>query len=113
MNESIRPTGVTADRNERELRITWSDGRECHYPFAGLRAICPCVTCKGGHDNMGGPPDLSVLHSTKNEGISIENIHAIGSYAIQIVWSDGHTTKFDIFVMYCTFKSITPSLSHS
>ena len=92
MTQNIRPTGITADRNQRILSITWSDGKTCQYPFAGLRAICPCVTCKGGHDNMGGPPDIDVLYSTKNEGVSIQNILTVGSYAIQIVWSDGHDT---------------------
>ncbi|MBE2202465.1 MAG: DUF971 domain-containing protein [Anaerolinea sp.] len=90
--EKIRPTGITADRTQRILTITWSDGQAGHYPFAGLRAICPCVTCKGGHDNMGGPPDVDVLYVTKNEGVTIESIHTVGSYALQIVWSDGHDT---------------------
>ena len=54
----IKATAVTADRNSKELIISWSDGAECRYPFAGLRAICPCVECKGGHANMGGPPDV-------------------------------------------------------
>lgn len=89
---TIRPTNITANRIERDLIITWNDDKECHYPFAGLRAICPCVTCKGGHENMGGPPDRDVLVATKNEGVTIESIHTVGSYAIQIVWSDGHDT---------------------
>ncbi|MCA9972962.1 MAG: DUF971 domain-containing protein [Anaerolineales bacterium] len=88
----IRPTGVTADRGKRELVIGWNDGRECRYPFAGLRAICPCVTCKGGHANMGGPPDVERLHSSVNPELNLEAVHPVGSYALQFVWSDGHDT---------------------
>ena len=35
-----KPTGITADRNDRVLIINWMDGKECRYPFAGLRAVC-------------------------------------------------------------------------
>lgn len=89
---AIRPTGVTADRSKRELVIGWSDGRECRYSYAGLRAICPCVTCKGGHANMGGPPDLERLRSASSPALTLEAIHQVGSYALQFVWSDGHDT---------------------
>ncbi|MFQ5437163.1 MAG: gamma-butyrobetaine hydroxylase-like domain-containing protein, partial [Anaerolineae bacterium] len=70
MNE-IRATGVKADRNERVLTITWSDGKACRYPFAGLRAICPCVECKGGHENMGAPPDETLLRSARNDDLNL------------------------------------------
>jgi DUF971 family protein len=90
--ETIRPTGVTADRNEKVLIIKWSDGHVSRLPFAGLRAICPCVECKGGHDNMGGPPDLEVLQNARDESINLEQVEAVGSYALQFHWSDGHWT---------------------
>ena len=89
--EDVKPTGVTADRNERVLIVKWSDGHESRLPFAGLRAICPCVECKGGHDKMGGPPDLAVLQNARDESINIEQVGAVGSYALQIQWSDGHS----------------------
>lgn len=92
MSDTIRPTGVKADRTERVVTITWSDGRSCTYPFAGLRAICPCVECKGGHENMGTPPDIDLLHSAENPSLSLESIEPVGSYALQFNWSDGHDT---------------------
>jgi DUF971 family protein len=90
--EDIKPTGVTADRNQRLLIVKWSDGHVSRLPFAGLRAICPCVECKGGHDNMGGPPDLEVLQNTRDEAINLDKVEAVGSYALQFHWSDGHWT---------------------
>ncbi|KAA3663773.1 MAG: DUF971 domain-containing protein [Chloroflexi bacterium] len=87
---NIRPTGVKADRTERVITISWSDGTSCEYPFAGLRANCPCVECKGGHDKMGGPFDIELLHSAKNDELSITQVAPVGSYALQIAWSDGH-----------------------
>ncbi len=72
--------------------ITWQDGTDCRYPFDGLRAICPCVECRGGHAHMGGPPDKEILFSTPATDLSVENVQAVGSYAIQFQWSDGHWT---------------------
>ena len=66
----IRPTNITADRNERVLIINWSDGSESRYPFAGLRAVCPCAGCKGGHANMGGPADKTLLYSAEDADLT-------------------------------------------
>ncbi|MFN2136507.1 MAG: DUF971 domain-containing protein [Candidatus Promineifilaceae bacterium] len=88
--EKIRAMNVTADRSEKVLIITWSDGRECRYPFAGLRAVCPCAECQGGHENMGKPADKAVLYGTEDPDLTMKNINAVGSYALGIEWSDGH-----------------------
>ena len=88
--DKIRPTNITADRNERLLIIEWNDGKECRYPFAGLRAVCPCAECQGGHDNMGKPADKLLLYSAENPDLNMEKIEPVGSYAVTILWSDGH-----------------------
>ena len=85
-----RPTNIVADRSERLLIITWHDGQECRYPFAGLRAVCPCAECRGGHENMGQPADKEVLYSTEDPQINMENLEQVGSYALNISWNDGH-----------------------
>jgi DUF971 family protein len=87
---AVKPTGVKADRAERILTITWEDGRISRYPFAGLRAACPCVSCKGGHDNMGGPADPALVRDTPDNGVTVNNLQAVGAYALQFFWSDGH-----------------------
>lgn len=92
MTDAIRPTGVNADRNERVLEITWNDGKECRYSFAGLRAVCPCVECKGGHANMGGPVDIEVYRAASDPELNLEGVVPMGSYALQFNWSDGHWT---------------------
>ncbi|MDX1615900.1 MAG: DUF971 domain-containing protein [Candidatus Promineifilaceae bacterium] len=89
---SERPTGVTADRENKILQITWADGHVSRYSFAGLRAVCPCVECKGGHAHMGGPPDPRAVRDAEAEGLSLNQLQAVGSYALQFFWSDGHST---------------------
>lgn len=90
MTNKIRPANVTADRQLRILTIQWNDGRECAYTFAGLRAVCPCVLCQGGHANMGRPADKLLLAKSVNDELNLEAATPVGSYAVQFVWNDGH-----------------------
>jgi DUF971 family protein len=92
LTEQLRPTEITADRNERLLKIRWSDGHASNYSFTLLRAACPCAECRGGHDNMGGPPDPYVFSMPDEDkpATRIQNIEAVGAYAFTIAWEDGH-----------------------
>lgn len=89
---TIRPTGIKADRNERILTINWEDNTTSTYSFAGLRAVCPCVECQGGHANMGNPADKELLATAVDPDLTLNSIEPVGSYAIQLNWSDGHNT---------------------
>ncbi|HSH05947.1 MAG TPA: DUF971 domain-containing protein [Anaerolineae bacterium] len=88
----MKPTGIKADRSIRVITINWDDGHQSHYSFDGLRTICPCVECKGGHANMGTPPDPRQVRDAPATNLMLENLQAVGSYALQPFWSDGHTT---------------------
>ena len=85
-----KPTNVVADRTQRILTITWADGRDCRYSFAGLRAVCPCVLCQGGHENMGRPADKLLLQRAQDDALNLETITPVGTYAVQLRWNDGH-----------------------
>ena len=85
-----KPINVVADRAQRALTITWADGRDARYAFAGLRAICPCVLCQGGHANMGRPADKLLLRRAQNDDLNLEAVTPVGTYAVQFRWNDGH-----------------------
>lgn len=87
-----RPASVTADRQQRIVKIEWDDGHESVYSFDGLRAVCPCVECKGGHAHMGGPPDPRVVRNAPASNLDLQQVEQLGSYALQFFWSDGHST---------------------
>lgn len=90
---AIRPKGVTLNKNENYLEIAWSDERVCRYPLAHLREACPCVECRGGHQYMGmefAPENL--LKLTPKRSYRVTELNAVGNYAIQPVWDDGHST---------------------
>jgi DUF971 family protein len=90
MNE--KPTSVTASKSKREFTVTWGDGHVSVYPFGLLRAACPCASCRGGHENMKPDPDADVFNQQMEDSPStrISNVVAVGSYALSIVWEDGH-----------------------
>lgn len=92
-----RPTNITLDKPAGVLVINWPDGQTCRYPLPQLREACPCVECRGGHENMGRagePDDLLTLQLTLTPARSyvVENISLVGNYALQCFWSDGHHT---------------------
>lgn len=90
MNE--KPTGITANKSKRELTITWDDGHTSVYPFDLLRAACPCASCRGGHQNMSPEPSPEVftLKMAESPSTRLANVVATGSYALTLVWEDGH-----------------------
>lgn len=89
---AIRPTGITANRQTGHLAVSWNDGHHSLYPFSLLRFACPCAECRGGHENMGSEPDPNVFGVFMDESPAtrIANVVAVGSYALSIVWEDGH-----------------------
>ena len=86
-----RPSNIKVDRTQRILEIIWDDNHVSQYPFDGLRAVCPCAECRGGHAHMGQPPDPRTVRDTPETDLTIEQVGAVGAYAIQINWSDGHS----------------------
>jgi DUF971 family protein len=87
-----RPTGITVDRTRKVLAIPWDDGHRSEYPLSLLREACPCAECRGGHANMGPPPDpLSVvIPLAPSKSYAVRDLKLVGNYAMQIEWGDGH-----------------------
>jgi DUF971 family protein len=88
----MKPASITANRGKKELAILWEDGHASLYPFPLLRAGCPCVECRGGHDRMGTTPESSVFttHMPDTPATRLKTVLPVGSYAINPVWEDGH-----------------------
>ena len=91
--KDAKPSNITLDKSKAELSISWDDGLVSRYPLSQLREACPCVECRGGHANMGmqfAPDDLLTL--TPARSYHITGLSAVGNYALQPSWDDGHNT---------------------
>jgi DUF971 family protein len=78
------------------LEIDWQDGHRSAWDFKWLREACPCATCVEQRTLEGRKPgetqrkaaELLPLYAPPAKPRSA---HAVGRYAIQFNWSDGHS----------------------
>lgn len=78
------------------LEIDWMDGHKSAWSFAWLREACPCATCieeRKAEDRKPGQPrprpaELLPMYAPPPKPASA---HAVGRYAIQFNWLDGHS----------------------
>jgi len=76
------------------IDVVWSDGHASHYDFAYLRDQCPCAMCndereKKSQFSPAGGSDLLPMFKPK---VTARSARAVGHYAVQIDFSDGHST---------------------
>ena len=81
--ESQYPTEINHIKADGIVRITWDDGHVGEYPQQYLRGYCPCALCQG--------------HGAQRKFVSapeakLQEIRAVGNYAIEFRWHDGHST---------------------
>lgn len=74
--------------NPKEILITWRDNHQTIYTTQQLRSICPCATCQGETVLFHDVPPQPKVNDPK--AFEIVDISQVGSYAIQIMWGDGH-----------------------
>jgi DUF971 family protein len=82
------PIEVIQKRGTDVLRIRWTDGHESVTPLVEVRAACTCATCnerRNARAGTGAAPPLTAPPS-----IAADELKPVGSYGIQIHWSDGH-----------------------
>jgi prepilin-type processing-associated H-X9-DG protein len=94
-----KPTSVKIHvSNGTGVDIVWADGHASHYEFAYLREECPCATCNDGREKKAS---LGKLASALNSSPALpmfkpkpraQAATQVGNYAIQISFTDGHST---------------------
>jgi DUF971 family protein len=71
------------------IAIDWKDGHHSQYGLGYLRERCPCATCTGAH---GSEPAAAAPFQMYKPALKIVDVTPVGSYAMQIRWSDQHAT---------------------
>jgi DUF971 family protein len=104
-----KPAGVKVHVTTGEgVEIAWSDGHASRYDFAYLRDQCPCATCNDERlkkDQQQAKFGNSAVLPMYKPKVTAKAAKAVGNYAIQIDFSDGHTTgifSFDHLRTICS-----------
>jgi DUF971 family protein len=79
------PTEIKLHQKSRVMEISFSDGRQFRLPYEYLRVYSPSAEVRG-HG-----PGQEVLQTGKR-AIEVRSLEAVGSYAVQPEFSDGHST---------------------
>ncbi len=90
------PTEIKLHQQSRVLEIAFADGRTFSLPCEFLRVYSPSAEVRG-HG-----PGQEVLQDGK-QAVEIIRIEPVGTYAVQLVFSDGHDTgiySWDLFYDY-------------
>src|SRR5215475_1318929 len=90
------PTEINHIKARGIVRISWDDGHIGEYEQEYLRGYCPCALCQG--------------HGARRRfvevpGAKLVEIQAVGNYAIELRWQDGHSTgiyTFDYLRSLCS-----------
>src|ERR1039458_3630619 len=105
-NEAPRPLSRIAVTPEKVrvlltegkgMEIDWVDGHRSAWSFAWLREACPCATCvderklEGRKPGQPKPKPTAVLPMYTPPAKPL-SAHAVGRYAIQFNWKDGHSS---------------------
>jgi DUF971 family protein len=79
------PTEIKLHQKSRVLEIAFGDGARFRLPFEFLRVYSPSAEVRGH-----GPGQETLQVGKKD--VDITNIEPVGSYAVQLTFSDGHDT---------------------
>lgn len=69
------------------MKLQWNTGETFAVPYVELRFECPCAGCVDEHTGR-----RTIQRASIQPTIKAKNAAAIGRYAIQINWNDGHDT---------------------
>lgn len=91
-----RPAGVKVHLTTGEgVEVTWSDGHASRYNFPYLRDHCPCAVCNDERENnerAGTKSGSAAVLPMYKPRVTAKKATAVGNYAVQIEFSDGHAT---------------------
>lgn len=79
------PTEITLHKKSRMLELAFEDGSRYHLPAEFMRVYSPSAEVRGH-----GPGQETLQTGKRN--VEITELEAVGNYAVQPTFSDGHNT---------------------
>lgn len=91
---AIIPKKIKLDAGGDTLAIEWQDGHMSVYGYESLRDSCPCATCTGAEGGTPRKQAKAVSNALPMLKKAARPLRAevAGRYALQIFWSDGHSS---------------------
>jgi DUF971 family protein len=98
--------------------VVWSDSHQSRYTFPYLRQHCPCATCNDERQKEAdekakhGPGSILPMYKPR---VTARKASAVGNYAIQIEFSDSHSTgiySFDALREMCPCEECVAEFHH-
>ncbi|MBN8586301.1 MAG: DUF971 domain-containing protein [Ignavibacteria bacterium] len=75
------------------MHIEWDDGSDSLLQLANLRKSCPCANCIS--EKLNKPATYIPLLASPQ--LTLKDIRIVGTYAVQLVWQDGHDSGIYTF----------------
>ncbi|MCZ6636158.1 MAG: DUF971 domain-containing protein [bacterium] len=87
----VAPKKLDFDQAGGWVDIGWQDGTTQRLALPLVRKLCPCAVCVERRESKSDI--LHVITEVELETTAeFREVRAVGNYAIQIVWADGHDT---------------------
>jgi DUF971 family protein len=106
-----KPKNIVVDVENGLMQINWADGHTSVYEFTTLRRACPCAGCRPWVHGVGAVGDSpQAVRSAIGELHSVKDVNAVGGYAINFHWADGHDSgiySFEYLRSICTCEEHT------
>ncbi len=86
-------------QSETEMLIAWNSGEQYALSFVELRYHCPCANCVDEHTGQ-----RTIQRTSIDPGIRPTGAQVVGKYALQVSWTDRHSTgmyHFDRLLDLC------------
>lgn len=98
LNQPVTPAAADPEHiaisKSTGIKIDWRDGHHSEYALELLRDSCPCASCTGAH---GTEPQKTSYSKPEpfpmfKPRLKMNQVEAVGSYAVRIYWNDGHSS---------------------
>jgi DUF971 family protein len=98
MTTAAIPTRID-QHSPTEMLVAWNSGEQYALSFVELRYHCPCANCVDEHTGRRTIQRTSISPEIRPTGAQV-----IGKYALQVSWTDRHSTgmyHFDRLLELC------------